>query len=718
MFNRIFHITALLAVLISTAFAYEMKMNTLYLTAADKNSYVNSMLESYGMNFDTVNLPTGNLKLEIGKTALYNAIVVENATKDMLAQIKKPIEDYQKKYKVRVTYLNCEPDDTIFKSSIQTVAMRNVTLTEQGYDLAKKYQMNGKDIPFEVGTCVYDISIQQCIPYNHYEVTFQDQSITPLLKYVQVDAYAGALVKKNDLETMHFWIPYIDSTIAFFSSHLWISWSNYGMIDGYRRLYFQIQIDDYFTDNCFNSSDCSMENLDIAPHYRTSVEDMENLAEWQKDISSSRMPKGSDIRSELAINGIHILIEADHKQFDLIEDWTDYPQYGYDYKKPLGDDIGSKRWGAPTRVVDTNWDDKVLQEKDALYKYFKDPKNQDNFFWLTHTFSHQKLDFASYHDADMEMKVNIKMSSQPYLGMYERPCYSQHSIVTPEISGLHNGDALRALTENKVYYAVGDTSRTDLSPANFYLPFVSNMTSSNFDGFYAIPRQPPQVYWDCSTIEQNMAVHRQRYPGTNISWNTHLDNEAALHVKNFLKLRHDPYMFHEGNLRNADFPEVQIGEAKGKFGMMQQWVERVNLEIQKYLNWPLITLKMDDLAQTYITKLKKYKCQPQYTMVIDDATYKINEIKVTATTGECKVPLFAIRNTEFDKSTVDEIEQIGNEPQTAWVQVSNTKSKSVKFASETKWNDDSYTPSGSILSFATSKFNIIFIGMVSLFFLF
>jgi len=710
MFNQIFKVTALLAVLISTAFAFEMKMNTLYLTAADQNSYVSSMLESYGMNFDTVQLPTTNLKLENGKTALYNSIVIENATQDMLAQIKNQIEAYQKKYKVRVSYLNCEPDSAVFTSN-QNVNMRNITLTDEGLELSKKFQMKGKDVDFVVGTCIYDISINQCIPYSHYEVNFQDESITPLLKYVEVDSYAGAIIKKDDLESIHFWIPFIDSHIAFFASHLWISWSNYGMIDGYRRLYFQIQVDDYFTDNCFNSSDCSMDLN--APHYRTSVEDMENLAKWQKDLSS-RMPKGSDVRSELAINGIHILIQAKHKQL-IVQDWTDYPQYGYEYKKPLGDDVGSKRWGTD---FDTDWDDNILQEKDELYKYFKDPKHQDDFFWLTHTFSHQKLDFATYHDADTEMKLNIKMSKEPYLGMYDRPCYSPHSIVTPEISGLHNGDALRALKENGVNYAVGDTSRQDLSPANFYLPFISNKTTSNFDGFIAIPRQPPQIYWDCSTIEENMKLYKERYPDLNTDWNTHLDNEAVLHVKNFLKLRHDPYMFHEGNLRNADFPEVTIGEATGKFGMMQQWVERVNYEIQKYLNWPILTIKMDDLAQTYITKLEKEECQPQYTMIIDDATLKINEIKVTATTGECKVPLFAIRNAEFDKNSVDEIEQIGYEPQTAWVKVSNTVPKSVKFTSEVKWNDDTYVPSGSLLSFTTSKLNIIFIGIATLLLLF
>ncbi|OUM59547.1 hypothetical protein PIROE2DRAFT_67677 [Piromyces sp. E2] len=317
------------------------------------------------------------------------------------------------------------------------------------------------------------------------------------------------------------------------------------------------------------------------------------------------------------------------------------------------------------------------------------------------------------------MKENIKMSKEPYLGMYDRPCYSQHSIVTPEISGLHNGDALRALTENQILYAVGDTSRTDLSPSNFYLPFVTSMSSSNFDGFYAIPRQPPQVYWDCSTIEQNTLVFESRY-GHTIEWNDHLNAEAILHVKNFLKLRHDPYMFHEGNLRNSDFPEVTIGSGKGKLGMLQQWVERMNVEVQKYFEWPMISIKMDDLAQTYLTRLDKENCKPKYTMVVDNTSFKISEIKIQSTTGECKVPLFAIRNSEFDQKTVDEIEQIGNEPQTAWITINDKAPKSVKFKDEVQWNNDLYKAvSGSIISYSISKFStLLIVGIATILFLY
>ncbi|ORX50618.1 hypothetical protein BCR36DRAFT_261266, partial [Piromyces finnis] len=635
-------VITLLSIFISNAIAFEMKLNTLYLTArvdgmtaidtvgADQNSVVPMMMDSYGLNYDTVLLPTSSLTLEKDNVALYNTIVVEGATLQQLNQVKAQITAYQTKYKIRVVYLNCEPDPLQgFKQNgfnpIQTIAMRNVKLTEEALQLAHQYQMKGDDVNFKVETCILrDITdVNTCIRYHHYEVALEnpsDPNIKPLLSFLdfeynqEIGAYGGALINNNGLEEMHFWISFVDSHIAFFVSHIWIPWANYGMIDGYRRLFFEIQIDDYFTDNCFNKADCEGKREPAGvPHYRTSVEDMKNIAQWHKDVSS-RLPKGSNIKIELAINGIHILTETQHKIQGVFQNWT-VPETGYDYVKPLGFQ-GTSRW---PEDIDDDWDDSLLQQLDPLYAFFKKPENQDNFYWLTHTFTHLKLDAASYHDSDMEMRANIKMSKEPYLGMYDRECYSKHSIVTPEISGLHNGDNLKAFSENGVYYAVGDTSRTDLSPGNFYFPFISNQTTSNFDGFVVFPRQPPQVYWDCSRIEENMETYRLRYPDrTSVTWEKHLDEEAELHIKNFLKLRHDPYMFHEGNLRNADFQEVTIGKATGKFGMMQQWVERMVVEVGKYLDWPMISVKMDDLAASYIDRISRASCQPQYTMVIDD----------------------------------------------------------------------------------------------------
>jgi len=701
MVNTVLLITALIAVFTVKVFTFEMQMNTLYLTAGDGNSVVPTMLEAYGMNYETIPFPPKNLLLENNNIALYNAIIIEGATQQLLAGIKSQIENYQKKFKVRVAYLNCEPDSTLGIKDTNTIAgqtgtlqMRTVSLTKEGLELAKKYQMKGENIKFEIANCIYNEAINACDQYPHYEVTFSSPDIIPLLKYDGVEFYGGCIIKK-EVESIYFFTSNIDSAIAYFIGHLYISWTNYGLIDGFRRLYLGIQIDDFFINNQFNYTE--------GTEYRSSVDDMKNIAQWQKDILT-RMPNGSSLKIELALNGIHVLIAANHKQF-VAQDWTVYNK-PRDFVKPLNE-VGSKRW---PETIDSDWDDKVLRENDKLYDYFaKNPEHQDDFYWITHTFSHQNLDYASLHDADMEISLNIKMADEPYLGMYKRDCFSPHSIICPEISGLHNGHTLQSFQKNEILYAVGDTSRPDLTPENFYVPLVTNTTFANFDGFLVIPRQPPQVYWDCSTVEQNLILYKERYQ-KEIDWATHLSNEANLHIKNFLKLRHDPYMFHEGNLRNADQPEVEVGGTKGKFGLMQQWVENMVAEIKKYMDWPLISLKMDDLMETYKLRLSKQQCSPTYTMVIEDNTFKISEIKVAATKGDCLVPIFAIRDTEFDSKTVTKIEQIGNDPKTAWIKLIGGKARSVKFTSKALW--------GGKTQSIWSKYRFIILGVTFLFIVF
>ncbi|ORX75258.1 hypothetical protein BCR32DRAFT_329886 [Anaeromyces robustus] len=656
-----------------------MNMKVLYMTAADQNTIVPSMFEAYGMVYDTVTLPvTQTVNLETNGKALYSAIVIENATQDIITTIKPFIEELQKKYKIRVAYLNCEPDQSFGITAKQSVFMRKVLLTKQGIELAKKYQMKGEGMHMDVGTCIVDSNFN-CQPYNHYEVTFNNPDYIPILKYDDIDDYAGVVVKQKDgLESIHIFIPFIESTSAYFTSHLWISWVNYGLINGFRRIYFDIQVDDYFADNKFNYTE--------GIHYRTSVDDMKNISNWQKDILK-RMPNGSDFKLELAMNGLHVLTNAHHKEF-VAADWTVY-DVGQDYVKPLTE-VGSNRWQGNE---DTEWDPMALKE-DPLYAYFaENPQAQDDFYWLTHTFSHQNLNFASLHDADMEIGLNVKMADEPYLGMYKRDCFSQHSIVTPEISGLHNGHVLQVFEKYGIKYAVGDTSRKDLTQENYHLPFISTMETSNYEGFIVIPRQPPQIYWDCSTKDEILAYYQQFY-GNTIEWTTHLKNEAELHVKNLLKLRHDPYMFHEGNLRNVDMPEIEMEGVTGRFGLLQQWVERILAEYNKYLDWPLISIKMDNLAETYLRRLKQKQCQPQYTMIIDEKSLKISEIKVSSTSGECRVPLFAIRDAEFDTNGIT-VEKIGNDPPTAWIDINSGAPKSIKFKNDVIWNDDTYTGSTS-----------------------
>jgi hypothetical protein len=651
-------------------------MQTLYITDGTVNSIVQTMLNSYGIPFDAVTLPVESVFLEDESGALYNSIVIEGANSSNFPEaLKTQIEAYQKKYSVRAAYLNCEPDASKgFTASAPVSTVDGAILTEEGIKMAEELQMKGKDITFEIPNSSID-SAGVVTPATHYLADITKKSdFIEFMKYNNAGgSCAGAIYKKGGIGNMYLFIPFVDSVAAFFTSHFWINWTSYGIINGFRRIYLGVQVDDYFADNVINAL------LNEDRSYRTSIDDMKGIAEWQKSIIN-RMPKGSFYKTELAINSIPILVAAEHKQYE-IRNWDLTPQEDA-YIKPMNE-IGDQRWSGNE---DTDWDPEALK-KDTLYDYFaKNPETQQDFFWLTHTFSHENLDYASKFDVENEIGLNIKMANTNYLDMYEKEWFSQNSIVCPEISGLHNGHCLEAFHEYNVFYGVGDTSRADITNmTNPYIPMMTTMETSNFEGFMVIPRQPTQVYWDIDTVEGTVKYYNNFY-NTDVTWQDILDREALHVIKLFLQLRHDPFMFHEGNLRNADFPEVTINGASGHYGLLQQWVERIVEEVTKYVDWPIISLKMDDLAQTYIKRMDRIKCNPEYRIVVNEDTRVVQSVEINAS-GACEVPLFLSRGGEIDKSTVDSIEQFGNDPKTAWIKLDGTP-KSIKFVGDLLWDGD------------------------------
>jgi len=677
MLNKCFLIL-LLGIIISNVFAFKIRMQTLYITDGTKNSIIQTMLNSYGIPFDAVTLPIASVYLENENGALYNSIVIEGATSaNFTPELKKQIEDYQKKYSVRVAYLNCEPDTSkgfAAAASVQTTT--GVQFNDEGVKMAEELQMKGKDIVFDVTNTSAD-STGAATNVGHYEPTITDtSSLVEFLKFNSTGgACAGAIYKKDGINSMYIFVPFVDSIIAFYASHLWINWTTYGIVNGYRRLYLGVQVDDYFADNVVN------ELLQENRSFRTSVDDMKGIAEWQESLNT-RMPKGSFYRTELAMNSIPILVAAEHKQYE-IRNWDLTPQDDA-YIKPLNE-VGDQRWSGNE---DTEWDPEALR-KDPLFEYFaKNPDTQDDFFWLTHTFSHENLDYASKFDVENEIGLNIKMANENYLDLYEKEWFSKNSIVCPEISGLHNGHCLEAFNEYNVIYGVGDTSRADITNmTNPYIPMMTTMATSNFEGFMIIPRQPTQVYWDIDTVEGTEKYYNNFYK-TDATWSQILDREALHVVKLFLQLRHDPYMFHESNLRNADFPVVTMNGASGHYGLLQQWVERIVEEVTKYVDWPIISLKMDDLAKSYIKRMDRIRCNPEYKMTINDDTHIIEGVEIAAS-GECEIPLFLSRGGDIDTTTVDSVEQVGNDPKTAWIKLTGGTPRTVKFVGQVSWDGDS-----------------------------
>jgi hypothetical protein len=83
--------------------------------------------------------------------------------------------------------------------------------------------------------------------------------------------------------------------------------------------------------------------------------------------------------------------------------------------------------------------------------------NRDNFLHLSHTFTHEEENNATYSDVLREITWNQKWADQ--IGLSSAKGWSSRGIIPPAITGLHNADALRAWSENGIVNVVGDNTR-------------------------------------------------------------------------------------------------------------------------------------------------------------------------------------------------------------------------------------------------------------------
>jgi hypothetical protein len=132
---------------------------------------------------------------------------------------------------------------------------------------------------------------------------------------------------------------------------------------------------------------------------------------------------------------------------------------------------------------------------DPLASYTQDTVRRDSFAWVSHTFTHENLDNATYSDTFSEISFNKEHANQ--LGFPNAKYFSAEGLIPPAIIGLYNGDALRAFYENGLRYVVGDNTRDALrNPTNYYWPLETTQKDYGFAGIQITPRWSTRIYWD------------------------------------------------------------------------------------------------------------------------------------------------------------------------------------------------------------------------------
>jgi len=129
---------------------------------------------------------------------------------------------------------------------------------------------------------------------------------------------------------------------------------------------------------------------------------------------------------------------------------------------------------------------------DALKNWFATAANKNAFAHLSHTFTHEDQNNATYFDVSREIVWNQRWLSQVGLATADR--FSPKGIVPPAITGLRNGDALRAWKDNGITNAVGDNTRPTL---------LNTVSSSNRTNHEFVLNKP-------CLAKPTLATHHQR----------------------------------------------------------------------------------------------------------------------------------------------------------------------------------------------------------------
>ncbi|OAF98821.1 uncharacterized protein CC84DRAFT_1264795 [Paraphaeosphaeria sporulosa] len=448
-------------------------------------------------------------------------------------------------------------------------------------------------------------------------------------------------------------------------SHAWIHWITRGLFMGYRRVYLNTQVDDVFVET---------ELYQTNKPYRILPADFQEHVAWTKELNS-KLPAGSNYIIELGHNGngnIEAAVESDYNNEPAQCD----PQEGVEYEtqidgppeyvKPIG--TGKDLWNKKFKSY--SWSLKCSQ-LDPLEVYFANKTNMHSFFHVSHTFTHEDETNATYADVTKEISWNQAwFKAIGFTDSESKPYFSNMGLIPPGITGLHNGDALRAWSEYGIRYAVGDNSRPILmnvpSRKSEYHPVISNVKENGYDGIYIVGRYGSSIYYNCDT-PSCVNSEWKAIAGGSGDFNAQLEYEKTVNTKYLLGLRWDPYMFHQANLRVSDTKATTLLGKNKKWSLLMAWTEAVVYEFARLVEWPVITLKHDDTAKAIIARKLRDECRPSLVYRLSSDRKSITGISLSTLQPECINDIPVTVPTDVKDSADANREQRGKDPLTLWI---------------------------------------------------
>jgi len=381
--------------------------------------------------------------------------------------------------------------------------------------------------------------------------------------------------------------------------HAYIHFLTRGLYAGFRRIYLSTQIDDVHLYTGLYSPN----NTD----FRISAPDLDFHAAWQADINT-RLPAGSNYFVELGHNGNGNIENATARSGNnndglcpdnLLIQYGDQIATPLEFQKPLG--TGTDQW--PTTPTEFSSSLECMK-LDPLFTWFLTSSNLNSYAHISHTYTHLSLNNATYSDVAKEIKFNIAWLAKSGISSASR---FSNGLIPPAITGLHNGDAIKAWMDNGIKYVVGDNTRPVLmNQQNAFWPLTSTVEANGYAGLEIIPRWATTIFYNCDLPACTLLEWINTSAGSG-DFNNLLLNAKTVNTLHLLGLHWDPFMFHQANLR-SDVPQLTINGITKTYSLLTAWTEVIVAEMTRLTTWPLVTKKHDDIGAEFVARRTRDQC--------------------------------------------------------------------------------------------------------------
>jgi hypothetical protein len=412
--------------------------------------------------------------------------------------------------------------------------------------------------------------------------------------------------------------------------------------------------------------------FDSGENFRCSATDVAHHVTVMSGVNK-RLNPGSNWVIEIGHNGNGNIEKADRSGSDKAcspgpIEYPDQIDTPLEFAKPLG--TGSSIWPSTASDYYGNYTLECMQ-KDPLFVWWQKPANLNAFAHISHTFSHEDQDNSTYFDVVREITWNKAWLDQS--GISKATRFSSTGIIPPAITGMHNGDALRAWYEQGIVHVVGDNTRQPLlNQDNEHWPLMTTVAANSYAGIQITPRWASNIFYNCNYADCVVTEWKNVSKGVGDMY-TILNIEQQTNTRHLLGLHHDPFMFHQANLmyEDADFYTMS-DDVTTVYSLLEVWVEMVIREFIRLVNWPLVSLKHDDINASFKDRMTRDACKYKMAWDVNPTTGVITAVTVTATRNTCSVPIpITVPGTVTDTQGFT-TEQIGHDPLTIWVKLTGS----------------------------------------------